>query len=136
MTLNEFGFDKMCSFGMEIRTLKDRYKISNNTMTDTTESLKIIKRSAIQVLPDGSVILFGSRAKKAALQDSDYDILIVVKKTLEPLAKFRYKAMLRKLLVKSGIRTDIFIESEEEVKIKSQLPGHIIKTAMAEGINL
>lgn len=105
-------------------------------MNETTESLKIIKQSVQQMLPDGNVVLFGSRAKNIALSDSDYDILIIVKHRIDMETKLHYKAMLRKLLVKSGIRTDVFIESEEEVKIKSQLPGHIIKTAVAEGVYL
>ena len=105
-------------------------------MNDTTESLRIIKQSAQQMLPDGSVMLFGSRAKNLALPGSDYDILIIVNHSIDMATKLYYKALLRKLLVKSGIITDIFIESEEEVKIKSQLPGHIIKTAIAEGVYL
>jgi len=52
---------------------------------------------------------------------------------MEISEKMQYKALLRKILAKSGIISDIFIESEEDVKIKSRLPGHIIRTAIAEG---
>jgi len=102
-------------------------------MTETTEFLKIIKQTVIQILPDGSVILFGSQAKNIALPNSDYDLLIVVKNNMEISEKMQYKALLRKILAKSGIISDIFIESEEDVKIKSRLLGHIIRTAIAEG---
>lgn len=103
-------------------------------MSDSEQILKIIKQEAIKMLPDGNVILFGSQAKNNAVKDSDYDVLIVLKTSMEVRMKMYYKAMLRKILVKSGILSDIFIESEEEVKIKRRLPGHIIKTAITEGI--
>ncbi len=55
---------------------------------------------------------------------------------MEPSVKMQYKALFRKIMAKSVIISDIFIESEYEVKIKSQLPGHIVKTAITEGVPL
>ncbi|PIV58227.1 MAG: hypothetical protein COS14_10710 [Bacteroidetes bacterium CG02_land_8_20_14_3_00_31_25] len=107
-----------------------------NTMNQEDENLDTIRMAASLSLPNIGIILFGSRAGNNARSYSDYDLLIVVKDTMETTAKMRYKQLLRKILAKSGIMSDIFIESEEEIKIKSQLPGHIIKIAINEGIRI
>ena len=107
-----------------------------NTMNQQDENLNIIRTATSMSLPNIGIILFGSRVGDNARPYSDYDLLIVIKDPMALSEKMEYKALLRKILAKSGIISDIFIESEEEVKIKSQLPGHIIKIAMKERIRL
>ncbi len=47
----------------------------------SSDILKEIKRIAKEVLPkDGQLILYGSRARKEATEDSDWDLLILLDK--------------------------------------------------------
>ena len=55
----------------------------------------------------------------------------------EILNKIRYSSMIDKALIKSiHAPVDILLNSEKEVNIKRNLSGHIIKTALSEGISL
>ena len=105
-------------------------------MKKEVNALQIIKETITNIISGSKIILFGSRVKNIDDINSDYDLLIIVSEEIEIQKKFHYKALLRKIFVKSGIRSDIFIESEKEVKVKKRLPGHIVKTAINEGILL
>jgi len=99
-----------------------------------SQILKTIKSVAWQLFPDCRVILFGSRARQDVKNDSDYDILLIIDKTLTPSEKIPLRTQLKKSLLKYQILSDILIQSEKEVRVKSKLTGHIVKTIMREGI--
>jgi uncharacterized protein len=98
--------------------------------------LNTIKSVAQQTFPDCKVILFGSRARDDYDEDSDYDILVIIEKTMAPTDKMPFKTIIRKELLKYRIFSDILIQSEKEIEIKKQLTGHIIRTIMREGLPL
>ena len=100
------------------------------------DCLRIIKKSVNELLPNSRVILFGSRARKESSASSDYDFLVITKDVLDVLKKRSYKAILRKNLAKYKIPADILIESENELAIKKNLSGHVVKTAIKEGLAL
>ena len=102
-------------------------------MEKSTE-IKIIKDIALQLLPDCKVLLFGSRAKGEANEQSDYDIMLITSANIEIQKKMEYKALFRKMTVKAGLMTDVFIESEEEIKEKKTYFGHIVRSAIKEGV--
>jgi len=95
-----------------------------------------IKHLIQEILPLSQVILFGSRARRMHLPESDYDILVIIDSYLSPSEKMPIRTKIRKLLLSKGIFSDILIQSKLEVKTKSILPGHIIKTIMQEGVVL
>ncbi len=105
-------------------------------MNSNLEILQIIKETACKYLPDAEVLLFGSRARKDASIDSDYDVLVITTLDLTPKQKLPLKTNIRKDLLKEGIRSDILIQSRKEVKKKRKLPGHIIKNIIKEAILL
>ena len=105
-------------------------------MDTNREILELIKVTACKYLPDAEVLLFGSRARKDATRESDFDILVVTTLDLTPKQKLPLKTSIRKDLLKEGIRSDILIQSRKEVKKKRKLPGHIIKTILNEAILL
>lgn len=100
------------------------------------EVLNTIKLVAKQVFPGCNVILFGSRARRVYSKDSDYDILLIIKDTLTPSQKIPFRTQIRKELLKYRIMSDILIQSFDEIKIKRNLTGHLIKTIMLEGVEI
>jgi predicted nucleotidyltransferase len=103
-------------------------------MISESQSLSIIKTVSGQIFPGCKVILFGSRARKDQNPSSDFDILLIVDHVLDPVEKIPFRAKIRKELLKYRILADILIQSDEEVEVKRQLTGHIVKTIMQEGI--
>lgn len=97
---------------------------------------ELIKTTVNHFLPDAEVNLFGSRTRTDANIDSDYDILIITDHLLSPEEKLPLKTCIRKELLRSGIRTDILIQSKKEIGIKKNLPGHIIRNILKEAIRL
>ena len=85
---------------------------------------------------DAEIMLFGSRARKDSDSDSDFDILIITSKNLSPKNKTPLKTQIRKDLLSAGIRSDILIQSEQEIDKKKRLPGHLIKNILKEAIIL
>jgi predicted nucleotidyltransferase len=98
--------------------------------------LELIKATVCKYLPDAEVLLFGSRARRDATSDSDFDVLVVTSLELTPKQKLPLKTIIRKDLLKDGIRSDILIQSKKEVKKKRRLPGHIIKNILNDAILL
>lgn len=65
--------------------------------------------------------------------DSDYDIFIILPDKIDVKEKMKNKSLLRKELVNYDVLADILIESKEEVGIKKNLLGHIVREAIKEG---
>jgi uncharacterized protein len=105
-------------------------------MKNDKEIIKIIKQTSHEYLPDAEVFLFGSRARKNASSDSDYDILLITNVELLPKDKLPIRTKIRKSLLITGIRSDILIQSKTEVEIKKNLPGHIVRKILSEAILL
>jgi predicted nucleotidyltransferase len=104
--------------------------MTNNQIVDA------IKTTAKSFLPDAEVLLFGSRTRKDENSDSDYDILLITKRSLTPKEKLPLKTKIRKALLLLGVRSDILIQSKTEVDQKKKLPGHIVRRIMREAITL
>lgn len=80
-----------------------------------------------------NIILFGSRAKTTNRIDSDYDLLIVSKKSLSLEKRRKVKKDLRIKFADLNIDADILVKSKEEVdKLKTSF-GSVIKEAVNEG---
>ena len=103
---------------------------NNKKITD------IIKTTARKYIHDAEVLLFGSRARKDASLDSDFDILVITKLKLSPKEKLPLRSKIRKELLLSGIRSDILIQNKNEIEKKKRLPGHIIRNILNDAILL
>ncbi len=103
-------------------------------VNNNRETLSIIKKSATSLIPNCRVLLFGSRARNDNSNESDYDFLVITKNAIDISQKRAYKSQLRKELAKYKIPADILIQSEEEILIKKEITGHILKQVMKEGI--
>jgi len=68
---------------------------------------------------------------------SDYDLLIVTPSTFTAQEKIEWSSRIDRAIV-NAIRApvDLLLNSEEEIRQKQQLPGHIIRSVMREGVAL
>ena len=105
-------------------------------INNSEKTFDIIKNVSRELFPDCRILLFGSRARQDYSIDSDYDFLIVTKDNIDILKKRSYKSLLRKILAKHKIPADILIQSENEILIKKQITGHIVKKIIKEGISI
>ena len=97
----------------------------------------IIRKTVQLLVPDARVLLFGSRARGDHHYNSDYDLLVITPKTFTPKQKINLSSQLDKAIVDAiNAPLDLLIVSEEEVREKQELPGHIIRSVMREGITL
>ncbi len=95
-----------------------------------------IKATISQHLPDAEIMLFGSIARRDAQLESDYDILVKVRDQITAREKIILRTNIRKELLKKDIRSDILIQSDEEIERKKNLPGHIIRNLMKDAVIL
>jgi len=76
------------------------------------------------------IILFGSHARGDATEDSDFDLLVVLKEVTRPRAEVvRLLDVLRPL----RLPVEILLYSEEQVFEWGHLPGTVLYEALAEG---
>jgi uncharacterized protein len=103
-----------------------------------TQSIQnTIKTTVRSFIPDARVLLFGSMARGDANDDSDYDVLVIIPKTLPPKEKIPWITKIQTALVYAlDAPFDVLLNSEEEVNKKVQLPSHIVRTAINEGVEL
>jgi predicted nucleotidyltransferase len=102
---------------------------SDNTLATIGE----VARFAI---PGAQVLLFGSHARGQAGPESDYDILIITDHPVDIRSKFALRTHIRKQLLERGIRCDVLIQSDQEIQRKKELPGHIVRSALRDGVPL
>lgn len=96
-----------------------------------------IKSTVRSFLPDATVLLFGSRARGGYAKNSDYDLLIITKKTYPPREKLTWKTKIHYALVDTlEVPFDILLNSREEIAYKKELPGHIVRFAIKDAIEL
>jgi predicted nucleotidyltransferase len=101
------------------------------TMND--QAHKSIKEVLNQLDYD-RIILFGSRARDDFSERSDYDILVVLHKSITIEEKMKILANLRNQLAHKGIDADIILKSTEEVEYYKDKIGSVVKTALNEGV--
>jgi predicted nucleotidyltransferase len=105
-------------------------------MSDKT-ILKTIKSTVKFFLPDAKVLLFGSRARGDYSKDSDFDVLVITAQNLSETKKKNFRIKIHQALVNSlELPFDILLNSETEISIKRKLPGHVVRSAMNEAIEL
>ena len=104
----------------------------------TSSSVYNTIRQTVQAcLPGSRVLLFGSHARGDHDRYSDYDLLIITPTTFTPEEKINWSSRLDRAIVEAiKAPVDLVLNSEEEVRQKQELPGHIVRSAIREGVAL
>lgn len=97
------------------------------------EQIKNIITESLKGIEISKIILFGSRARGNSDENSDYDILVVLKKQLDRKELVNYKSIIRKKLAQINIAADILINSIEYTDKAFKQNGNVIKFALQEG---
>ena len=82
------------------------------------------------------ILLFGSRARNEFNQDSDWDLLIILKQNISREDKIEISFQIGMALAKKDITSDIIIRSRAEVKKFMKRVNSVTKTAIKEGVPL
>jgi predicted nucleotidyltransferase len=99
-----------------------------------TKDIQSIIKKVLADIELEKVILFGSRARGDFIEESDYDILIIVKDRLNIKEKMGLTKQLRQEFAKEGIDADIIIKSKDEIEYYRDKIGSVIKSALEEGV--
>jgi predicted nucleotidyltransferase len=92
-----------------------------------------IENKGLKVL---KIILFGSRAKGTAREDSDWDFFVIIDKKLSFNEKWDIIDEIKIKLAKLKIPNDIFLKSEDEVEESKDDVGRITYYVLKEGVEV
>ena len=100
----------------------------------TDELLDQMVQAIVEEVDPEQVILFGSRARGDAREDSDVDLVVV---EAEPFGqdRSRYQEAVRlyKVLAGSGVSKDILVYSRDDVEYWRDSLNHVLARALREG---
>ena len=98
-----------------------------------------IKNKIVELL-DGleyeKILLFGSRARGENRDDSDYDVIVVLKNNIEREDKFSLQNKIRRAFAKEKIDIDIIVKSLTQYDYMKNNMGNVIYYANHEAIAL
>jgi len=100
-----------------------------------------IKRTIIDEL-EGSgysverIILFGSRARGEYDDESDWDLLIIMKDKYSIDEKMLIMKIVNRVLARILIPSDIIIKSSKEIDFYKEQIGSVVREALKEGIEI
>lgn len=93
--------------------------------------LEKIVKAILQVITPDKIILFGSRARGDAREDSDYDLL-VIKSGIDNERKIAQQIYVKLVAVNESV--DIIVKTPEGVEESKKRFISIVKEALNEGI--
>ena len=104
------------------------------------ETLQLIKQIILEEAENlgvkvEKIILFGSRARGEAREDSDYDILVITREKINRRRKHELATRISRRIAKELlVPVDIVIRSRDEWRAFSATVGTIEEVAASEGI--
>ena len=77
------------------------------------------------------VYLFGSHARGQNSENSDYDIMLVVKST--PLNQIQRQEKVAEILWPFHVAADVLVYTEAEIEEQKQIPSSFVTSTFSEG---
>lgn len=100
-------------------------------------TFETIQKTIRSLLPGSRIVLFGSHARGDYDNQSDYDLLVITPNPLTSKEKISWSSRLDRAIVNAiHAPVDLLLYSEDEILQKQLLPGHIVRSAIREGIVL
>jgi len=96
------------------------------------ENLIKIKETIKNIFPECRIILFGSKARGDFDNQSDYDILVIVKQDLSIKEKRYYAGFIQKKL--ASIPLDVIVQTEMDVPKHLKRIESVVKEAIETGV--
>jgi predicted nucleotidyltransferase len=103
----------------------------NEEMLKQDPALAEIVRRLVQVFQPESIYLFGSKARRDARSDSDYDIMVIVSQSSLP--GYRRDQVAYRSLLGVGVAKDVIVWTREEFESRVHLPASFAATIVREG---
>lgn len=105
-------------------------------MTNKREFLNNIKKTVLSIAPEAKVILYGSRARGDAKNDSDWDFLILTKKAVTFNTEKEFTYLLYDVELETDQNISILVKSEKVWKSPKYIITPLYKNIEKEGIIL
>lgn len=102
-------------------------------MTSVREIAAAMAATIAEAAHPKRIILFGSRARGDAAEDSDFDLMVVEE---EPQDRYREMVRLRRLLRGFRVLIDVLVVSERNYSYWRDTPGNVYHEAATEGVTL
>jgi len=99
-------------------------------MADTAEPVALMVERIVRAFAPLRIVLFGSRARGDAAEDSDIDLLVVLGSAANPRAA---AVAVRRLLCDLPVAKDILLVSPGDIERRAGRVGDVLRTALAEG---
>ncbi len=103
---------------------------------DTSLRLDRIRETLSKYVRPLEVRLFGSRATGSAQPDSDFDLLVVVSDGPSRDELLTLSSQCRRELASHGIDADVLIRTQSLVEEFRDKPGSLIRSALADGVEV
>ena len=102
-------------------------------MTNHEILQEIVQRLVLAAQPE-QIILFGSRARDQARDDSDVDLLVIESEPFDrQRSRIREIGRLESAIGRLSLATDLLVYSHDEVERWRDSPRHVIGRALREG---
>jgi predicted nucleotidyltransferase len=102
-------------------------------MTDHETVQEIVQRLVSAAHPE-QIILFGSRARNEAHDNSDLDLLVIESEPFSPSrSRLSEIGRLESAIGRLPLATDLLVYSRDEVERWRNSPRHVIARALREG---
>ena len=84
---------------------------------EADQKFKAVLEDALAGIDYENCLLFGSRARGTARDDSDYDVLVILKQPCSQLEKYAIANRIRSHLAQHLIPADVLVKTKEDIKL-------------------
>ncbi len=106
-----------------------------NDMTSISDQITRIRDIIVSAYQPDQIILFGSRARGDAGEDSDVDLLVISDRE-KHLPRYRRGLQVRLLLAEIDLPKDILFYTHEDIERWRGVANTFVDTALTEGVAL